>query len=107
MVSSKSMQSTPEVPLVVQVFSYGFAVLVVLGGLTYPENREALQRWVRKRREQRRQKSLGRTVPQISQRPNQTPQHNAGLGPATLDGASPPRPALSSEETAGTQSPRG
>jgi hypothetical protein len=38
---------------------------------------------------------------------NQSPQRNAGIGPATLDGASPPRPALSSEETASPQSPRG
>ncbi len=39
--------------------------------------------------------------------PNQSPQHNAGIGPAVLDSASPPRPAFSSEETAPPQSPRG
>jgi hypothetical protein len=32
--------------------------------------------------------------------PNKSPQLNAGSGPATLDSASPPRPALSSEEMA-------
>jgi hypothetical protein len=41
------------------------------------------------------------------QKPNKSPQRNAGSGPATLDGASPPRPALSSEETARPRSPRG
>ncbi len=37
----------------------------------------------------------------------QSPQRNAGIGPAILDSASPLRPALSSEETARPQSPRG
>jgi hypothetical protein len=44
---------------------------------------------------------------QPPERPNQSPQHNAGIGPAILDGANPPRPALSSEKTARPQSPRG
>ena len=38
--------------------------------------------------------------------PNKSPQHNAGIGPAALDSASPLRPALSSEETARPHSPR-
>jgi hypothetical protein len=45
--------------------------------------------------------------PLIPKEPNKQPQHNAGIGPATLDGASPPRPALSSEKAARPQSPRG
>ena len=40
-------------------------------------------------------------------RPNKSPQRNAGIGPATLDSAIPHRPAPSSEKTARPQSPRG
>ncbi len=40
-------------------------------------------------------------------RPNQSPQHNAGVGPATLDSAIPSHRALSSEETVRAQPPRG
>jgi hypothetical protein len=39
--------------------------------------------------------------------PNKSPQHNAGSGPAISDGAPPPQPASSSEETARAQPPRG
>jgi hypothetical protein len=36
----------------------------------------------------------------MRKRPNQSLQHNAGIGPAISDSAIPPRRALSSEETA-------
>jgi hypothetical protein len=61
-----------------------------------------IRRWAASRDD-----GLNPSLRRQTKRPNQPPQRNAGIGPATLGGAIPPRPALSSEETARPQSPRG
>lgn len=48
-----------------------------------------------------------RPWPEEKKKPNQSPQRNAGAGPATSDEASPPHPASCFERTACAETPRG
>ena len=51
------MLASTEVPLLTQILIWGFAIAIVFAGLTYPENLDALRKWIKNRDEARKEMS--------------------------------------------------